>query len=161
MHRSDEESAKPDSRRRGVSRTTGFPSPAEDATDLPLNLHALVVRRPAATFFLRMSGDAMRGAGIHDGDVVIVDRSLRPVPGSVIVAAVDGTLLVRRYRVAASAAPARPRVTGYLVAEHPDVAPIRVTEAGEVLVWGVVTFVVHRVEAKLEGLLEVLDDTCA
>jgi len=144
--------------RAGTRGTTGYPSPAEDAMDLPLDLHALVVRRPAATFFLRMTGDAMRGAGIHDGDVLIVDRSLRPVPGSVIVAAVDGTLLVRRYHVRTSTASGR---LGYLVADHPTVSPIRISAAGEVALWGVVTFVVHRVEAELGGFLNVLDDTCA
>ena len=128
MHsrKSDIERAQSGFERQGASGTTGFPSPAEDSTDVPLDLHALVVRRPAATFFLRMSGDAMRGEGIHDGDVLVVDRSLTPVPGTVIVSVVDGTLLVRRYRVTDPAVPGRLSATGYLVAANPLSRPFAV-----------------------------------
>ncbi len=76
---------------------SGFPSPAEDVAESSLDLQALVVRRPAATFFLRMRGEAMARAGVFAGDILVVDRSLRPTARRLIVLAVAGELLVRRY----------------------------------------------------------------
>ena len=73
----------------------GFPSPAEQYLEPPLDLNELLVKRPAATFFVRVSGDSMIGAGIHDGDILVVDRSLRPVSGDVIIASVDGEFTVK------------------------------------------------------------------
>lgn len=70
--------------------TSGFPSPAEEVAEASLDLHALLVRRPAATFFLRMRGDAMRRAGVYEGDLLVVDRSLRPTPGRLVVLATTG-----------------------------------------------------------------------
>ena len=68
----------------------GFPSPADDYVDRALDLHEELVPRPAATFFVRARGESMIGAGIHDGDLLVVDRSLPPVPGRVVIAALDG-----------------------------------------------------------------------
>ena len=72
------------------SVVAGFPSPAEQYLEPPLDLNELLVRRPAATFFVRVQGDSMIGEGIHDGDLLVVDRSLRPASGDVIIACVDG-----------------------------------------------------------------------
>ncbi len=76
----------------------GFPSPAEQYLEPPLDLNELLVRRPAATYFVRVEGDSMTGAGIHDGDLLVVDRSLRPASGDVIIACVDGDFTVKTYR---------------------------------------------------------------
>ena len=76
----------------------GFPSPAEQYLEPKLSLDALLVKRPAATFFVRVAGDSMIGEGIHPGDLLVVDRSLRPADGDVIIAAVDGEFTVKRYR---------------------------------------------------------------
>lgn len=116
--------------------TSGFPSPAEDDLEAPLDVRELLVRHPTATFFLRVEGEAMLGAGIRAGDILVVDRTLDAVPGAVVVAAVGGELLVRR--VGASFAGA---VT--LVAAHPDEPAITVLEQAEPVVWGVVTWVLH------------------
>jgi len=75
----------------------GFASPAEDDLDVPLNLHKYVVHHPAATFFVRMTGDAMEGHGIYNGDILVVDRSLTPKQESIVVALVDGEFIVRVY----------------------------------------------------------------
>jgi DNA polymerase V len=123
----------------GTARAnSGFPSPAEDVAEASLDLQSLMVRRPAATFFLRMRGDAMARAGVFAGDILVVDRSLRPTPRRLIVLAVAGELRVRRYiRSVAS--------KGVLfVAAGDDVSePI---SADDALVWGIVTYVIHQAD---------------
>jgi len=112
----------------------GFPSPADDHLDASLDLNAHLIPHPSATFFLRVAGDSMVGAGIHSGDLLVVDRSLEPVDGRVVVAALDGELTVKRLRFLGD----RP----HLVAENPDYAPLPVGEANDCHIWGVVTNVV-------------------
>ena len=87
------------SARTGVSGSVvaGFPSPAEQYLEPPLDLNELLVKRPAATYFVRVMGDSMSGAGISDGDLLVVDRSLRPANGDVIIASVDGEFTVKVY----------------------------------------------------------------
>ena len=80
------------------SVVAGFPSPAEQYLEPPLDLNELLVKRPAATYFVRVEGDSMIDAGIHDGDLLVVDRSLRPASGDVIIASVDGDFTVKTYR---------------------------------------------------------------
>ena len=80
------------------SVVAGFPSPAEQYLEPPLDLNELLVKRPAATYFVRVEGDSMVEAGIHDGDLLVVDRSLRPASGDVIIASVDGDFTVKTYR---------------------------------------------------------------
>ena len=77
----------------------GFPSPAEQYQETPLDLNELLVKRPAATFFVKVQGDSMIGEGIRDGDLLVVDRSLRPASGDVIIACVDGDFTVKTLRV--------------------------------------------------------------
>lgn len=81
------------------SVVAGFPSPAEQYQETPLDLNELLVKRPAATFFVRVQGDSMIGEGIHDGDLLVVDRSLRPASGDVIIACVDGDFTVKTLRL--------------------------------------------------------------
>ena len=80
----------------------GFPSPAEQYLEPPLDLNELLVKRPAATFFVRVEGDSMIGAGIRDKDLLVVDRSLTPANGDIIIAAVDGEFTVKTLRVLAN-----------------------------------------------------------
>jgi len=81
------------------SVVAGFPSPAEQYLEPPLDLNELLVKRPAATYFVRVEGDSMSGAGISDGDLLVVDRSLRPANGDVIIASVDGEFTVKTLRL--------------------------------------------------------------
>ena len=74
----------------------GFPSPADDYLEGALDLNEHLIRYPAATFFLRVIGDSMVGAGIHSGDLLIVDRSINPVDGRIVIAIIDGELTVKR-----------------------------------------------------------------
>lgn len=112
----------------------GFPSPADDYIDVEMDLHGYVVKRPAATFFARSEGDSMIGDGIHHGDLLVVDRSLEPLPGRVIVVALDGELTVKRLE--------RVGQRTYLTASNPAYQPIPL-EGREAHVWGVVTHVLH------------------
>ena len=113
----------------------GFPSPADDYMDRPLDIAEHLVRHPEATFFLRAQGQSMTGAGIHDGDLLVVDRAVEPVHNKVAIVAVDGELTVKRLYLRAG------RVV--LLPENPDYEPLDVTGRDDVHVWGVVTYVVH------------------
>jgi DNA polymerase V len=113
----------------------GFPSPADDHVDRALDLHELCVRNPAATYFVRVEGHSMVEAGIHDGDVLVVDRSVPPADGRVVVAVLNGELTVKRLRV-------RGREV-WLAPENALFAPVTVTPEMDFEVWGVVTHVVH------------------
>jgi len=121
--------------------TTGFPNPAANHIETPLSLDELLIRRPTATFFLRMEGDALVGDGIHPGDILIVDRALRPAVGDVAILVVAGALLARHYEPT-------PYGVLYLTATHPDVRPLRIEGEMACEVWGVVTYVIHGVRQR-------------
>lgn len=108
----------------------GFPSPADDHLDGKLDLNLHLVRRPAATFFVRAQGDSMRDAGLFDGDLLIVDRAIAPQVLDIVIAAIDGELTVKRLK--------KSEGTWALSAENPEFSDIRLGEAG-CEVWGVVT----------------------
>ena len=114
----------------------GFPSPAEDYVEGTLDINAHLVRPPAATFMLRVVGDSMTGAGILPGDLLVVDRSVEPVAGHIVVAALGADLTVKRLL--------GDKNRWTLVAEHPDFPPIRVGPERDCTLWGVVTGVVRR-----------------
>jgi DNA polymerase V len=113
----------------------GFPSPADSHVEEALNLNELLVKRPSSTFFVKVSGDSMTPAGIHSGDLLVVDRSLRPTDGRVVIAVIDAELFVKRLRFGQDSI--------LLVADNPDYAPIAITELMELNIWGVVTSVIH------------------
>lgn len=119
------------------SISAGFPSPADDYIEDRLDLNELLVSNKPATFFLRVKGDSMLNAGIHDGDIIVVDRSLQPVHRAIVVAVVDGELTVKRLIIRAD-------ITE-LHAENPKYAPLRLQEGQELTIWGVVTSSVHQV----------------
>lgn len=119
-----------------VSVKAGFPNPAEDAKGIALDLNDLVVKHPVSTFYLRVEGDSMVGAGIVHGDIVAVDKSLDPKTGDIVVAAVDGDFTLKHLR--------RQGQQAWLVAANPDYPPIALHEATDAVIWGVVTFVIHK-----------------
>lgn len=114
----------------------GFPSPAEQYYEAPLDLNDLLVKHPAATFFVRAAGDSMVGAGIHPGDILVVDRSLNAIHGSIVIATVNGEFTVKYLRKRGR------RV--WLEAANPNYAPIHFVEGMEMQVFGVVTATIHR-----------------
>lgn len=115
----------------------GFPSPADDYVESRLDLNELLIQRREATYFLRVKGDSMQGAGIHPGDLIVVDRSINPEDGNVVVAEVDGELTIKRLRLGAGNPELHP--------ENPAYPVIRFKEGQELRIWGVVTSSVHTV----------------
>ncbi len=113
----------------------GFPSPADDFIDKRLDLNEHLIQHPAATFFVRAVGDSMLGAGIHDGDLLIVDRAVEAQVGKTIIAAVHGELTVKRLE--------RKGECLLLVPANPDYPSIDVTDGEGFEIWGVVTYVIH------------------
>jgi len=115
----------------------GFPSPADDYVEKNLDLNELLVQKPAATFFVRAQGESMLGAGIHPNDILVVDRSIEPVAGKIVICALNGELTVKRL--------ARENRQWRLKAENPAFADIAVHEDLDMVIWGVVTNVIHAV----------------
>ena len=112
----------------------GFPSPADDYAEGKLDLNKHLIKYPAATFLVRVSGDSMIEAGIHSGDLLVVDRSLEAVDGNVIVAALDGELVCKRLERRASVR---------LLPANRKHLPIEIQDGQDFSIWGVVTNVIH------------------
>lgn len=115
--------------------SAGFPSPAADYEEGRLDLNRYLIKNPPATFFVRVAGDSMIGAGIHPGDLLVVDRSLEPRDKNVVIAALNGELTVKRIRIR--------RKKIYLEAENEIYASREVSAEADFEVWGVVTNVIH------------------
>lgn len=113
----------------------GFPSPADDYMEGALDLNDHIIKHPSATYFVKASGDSMVGAGIFNGDLLIVDRSLEASSGKVVIAEVDGQLTVKRLLKLSN--------NYSLQSENSSYPPIDLQEGNEVVVWGVVTHVIH------------------
>lgn len=113
----------------------GFPSPAEDYLERKLDLNEHLVERPSATFFVRVEGDSMLGAGIHKGDILIVDRSLEPISGRIVIAFLNGEFTVKRLKIDGE------KIS--LLPENPKYPPMEIRPDSDFLVWGVVTYVIH------------------
>jgi len=121
-----------------TSVPAGFPSPADDYLDKTLDLNELLIAHPAATFFVRVDGDSMQGAGIASGDVLVVDRSLEAVNGKIVLAVLNGEFTVKRIRLEEGRT--------ILMAENSHYPSIEINEATDFQVWGVVTYIIHRAQ---------------
>lgn len=115
----------------------GFASPADDFMERTLDLNEYIVKHPSATFFVKVHGDSMVKAGIHEEDILVVDRSLKPAENKIILAVVHGECTVKRYR----------HINGqpYLCPENDKYKPLRITADMGFEVWGVVIHVLHKV----------------
>jgi DNA polymerase V len=120
-----------------VAVAAGFPSPAQDYFDGRIDLNAHLIKDITSTFIVRVTGDSMEGAGISDGDELIVNRALEPRDGSVVIAVLDGELTVKRLRITSGGV--------ILQAENPRYPDIRVSALSELTVWGVATRCLHHV----------------
>jgi len=118
-----------------TANATGFGAAADDYAEKGIDLNEHLIRNKPATFFMRVRGEAMIGAGIHDGDVVIVDRSLKPNTGKVIIASLNGEMLIRRFEKTFNKI--------RLIPETTKLATIDIDPYAEFSVWGVVTYVIH------------------
>lgn len=118
----------------GIS--AGFPSPADDFKELRISIDQEVVRNEEATFYARVSGQSMQGAGLDDGDLLVIDRSLEPQHDKIAVCYIDGEFTVKRLKVAAEGI--------FLMPENPNYKPIKMNEENELIIWGIVTYVVKK-----------------
>lgn len=116
----------------------GFPSPAEDFLEQALDLNEHLIQHPAATFFVRVSGESMKGAGIQNNDLLIVDRSLEATDGCIVVAVINGEFTVKRLHMHQKEV--------RLEAENPNFPPISIPEGADFQIWGVVTTIIHSVQ---------------
>ena len=120
-----------------TANATGFGAAADDYMERGIDLNEQLIRNKPATYFMRVTGNSMINAGIHDGDVVIVDRSRKPVSGKIVIAILDGDMLIRRLEKTMNKL--------RLVPETPKLATIEVAEYSDMTIWGVVTYVIHGV----------------
>ncbi len=121
-----------------TANATGFGAAADDYAERGIDLNEQLIRNKPATFFLRVRGDAMIGAGIHNGDTVIVDRSIKPVNGKVVIATLSGEMLIRRFEKTFNKM--------RLIPETNRLSPIEIDPGCEDFsIWGVVTYVIHGV----------------
>lgn len=117
--------------------SAGLPSSAEDDIDKKLDLNKLLIQHPADTFFVRVSGESMLNAGIHPDDILVIDKSIKPSNGKIVIAAIDGYLTVKRL--------VKTENGFQLHAENAKYKPIILQENNDVHIWGVVTNVIHPV----------------
>jgi DNA polymerase V len=115
----------------------GFPSPAADFDEVRISLDQMVVKNKSATFYAKASGNSMNGAGIADGDVLVIDRSLEPANNKIAVCFIDGEFTVKRIKIEKDSV--------YLAPENEDFEPIKITESNELVIWGIVTYVLKKI----------------
>lgn len=118
----------------GSKVSAGFPSPAEDFLDLSIDLNKELVRNPSSTFYARVKGESMKGVGIDNGDLLVIDKSIEPKNNSIAVCFIDGEFTVKRIKIE--------KKVCYLKAENEDFKDIKVTEENEFLIWGIVLHVI-------------------
>jgi DNA polymerase V len=119
----------------GIS--AGFPSPAEDFLDISIDLNKEFIKNPSATFYGRVKGNSMKDAGLENGDLLIIDKSLEPKNGKIAVCFIDGEFTVKRIKIE--------KKIVWLIAENKDYQPIKVTSENQLLIWGIVTTVIKKV----------------
>ena len=119
------------------SVVAGFPSPADDFTETRISLDKTLIKNPDATFFARVSGDSMIGAGLDDGDLLVIDRSLEANHGKIAVCFIDGEFTVKRLKIKGDSI--------VLMPENVNYKPIEVKGESELVIWGLVTYVIKAV----------------
>lgn len=114
----------------------GFPSPAQDYIEGTLDLNEYLISHPNSTFFIRVEGFSMVNAGIQPDDLLIVDRALEAINNKIVIAIVDGELTVKRLNIVDN--------IYWLIPENPSFSPIQISENIDFVIWGVVTYVIHK-----------------
>lgn len=115
--------------------SAGFPSPADDHIDKKLDLNSLI-KHPSDTFLVKVEGESMINAGIHDGDILVVDRAIEPLNNKIVVASINGELTVKKLKIVGTKV--------YLLAENPNYKSIEINTILDFTIRGVVTFVIHK-----------------
>ena len=118
--------------------SAGFPSPAEDYIELGIDLNQYLIRNPISTFFLRVSGNSMNNAGIYNNDLLIIDRSINPYPGNIVVAILDGEFTLKRL--------IKEENNYYLKADKENYPAINLYEYVDIQIWGVAIYSIHELK---------------
>ncbi len=118
--------------------SAGFPSPAEDYIELGIDLNKYLIKNPISTFFLRVSGNSMNNAGIYNNDLLIIDRSINPKPGHIVVALLDGEFTLKRL--------IKKENNYYLKADKENYPAINLYEYIDIEIWGVATYSIHELK---------------
>ncbi len=118
------------------SISAGFPSPALDFVEVSIDLNKHLIKHPSATFFGRVQGESMKNAGINDGDLLIIDRSIEPTDGKIAVCYLDGEFTLKRIR--------RNKQGLWLMPENDDYEPIKIEEENDLRIWGIVTYIIKK-----------------
>ena len=119
----------------GIS--AGFPSPAMDFVDISIDLNRHLIKHPSATFYGRVKGESMKDAGINDGDLLIIDKSIKPIDNKIAVCFVDGEFTLKRIKIDPEGV--------WLLPANEKYKPIHITEENDLRIWGVVTYVIKSV----------------
>ena len=120
-----------------TANATGFSAAADDYMERGIDLNEQLIRNKPATFFMRVNGNSMVNAGIYNGDIVIVDRSIKPQNGKIVIAVIDGEMLIRRYEKTINSL--------RLIPETSKLSPIEVNEFNDFKIWGVVICIIRNV----------------
>lgn len=116
--------------------SAGFPSPALDFEDISIDLNKHLIEHPSATYYGRVQGDSMKNAGIFDGDLLIIDKSLEPKDGKIAVCYLDGEFTLKRLKVS--------KLGIWLMPENENYKAIKVEEESSLTIWGIVTYVIKK-----------------
>jgi len=114
----------------GIS--AGFPSPADDFIELSIDLNKHLIKHKDSTFFAKVKGHSMKNAGIFNGDLLVIDKSLEPQDGKIAICQIDGEFTVKRIKIEKDVV--------WLIAENEDYTPIKVTPDNELMIWGIVVY---------------------
>lgn len=115
----------------------GFPSPAADFDETRISLDKALVKNPDTTFYAKANGQSMKGAGIDDGDIMVIDRSIEPRNNKIAVCLIDGEFTVKRIK--------KTKEELFLMPENIDFQPVKVAEENQLVIWGIVTYVIKKV----------------
>tara|TARA_B100000575_G_scaffold46462_1_gene33627 strand:- start:122 stop:583 length:462 start_codon:yes stop_codon:yes gene_type:complete len=118
--------------------SAGFPSPADDHIELGIDLNRYLIKNPISTFFLRVSGNSMNNAGIYNNDLLIIDRSINPIPGHIVVALLDGEFTLKRL--------VKKKDNYYLKADKENYPAINLYEYTDIQIWGVAIYSIHELQ---------------
>ena len=116
--------------------SAGFPSPAEEYMELSLDINKDLITHPNATFYARVKGNSMKDAGINNGDILVIDKSLEPISGKKAVCYVDGEFTLKTIQIKKDEI--------WLIPANTEYKPTRITPENEFIIWGIVTFVIHK-----------------
>jgi len=115
----------------------GYPSPEGDPQEEKINLAEILIKRPNSTFLIRISGNSMDEAGIKNGDILVIDRSLNPKDGDIALCILNGEFTVKRLKFNSNG-------EIYLLPENPNFKEIKIKETDDFQIWGIVTYIIHK-----------------